>query len=144
MSQYSKVNSAYVNVIDINKAPVRVCVQTQLPETSPILMEALAHKSVNLSPTHNERRTMHVQSISHWAPANIGPYSQAIKVGDIIYVAGQIALVPGIMQMVDGGIFQECRLALRHVGRIINAIDHNTLLRDVVQVRYLCWSVCLF
>ncbi|XP_065203187.1 uncharacterized protein LOC135833358 [Planococcus citri] len=134
MSQYSKVNSAYVNVIDINKAPVRVCVETQLPETSPILMEALAHKAINASPTQNERRTMHVQSISHWAPANIGPYSQAIKVGDIIYVAGQIALVPGIMQMVDGGIFQECRLALRHVGRIINAIDQNTLLRDVVQV----------
>ena len=26
------------------------------------------------------RSTMHVQSISHWAPANIGPYSQAVKV----------------------------------------------------------------
>ena len=25
--------------------------------------------------------TMHVQSLSHWAPANIGPYSQAVKVG---------------------------------------------------------------
>ena len=27
-----------------------------------------------------ERKTLHVQSISHWAPANIGPYSQAVKV----------------------------------------------------------------
>ena len=26
------------------------------------------------------RKTLHAQSISHWAPANIGPYSQAIKV----------------------------------------------------------------
>lgn len=39
------------------------------------------------------------------------------------------------MQMVEGGISQECRLALRHVGRVINAMDQNTLLlRDVVQV----------
>lgn len=118
----------------MNNAPVRVCVETKLPENTSILMEALAHKSLNASPTNGERRIMHVQSISHWAPANIGPYSQAVKVGDIIYVAGQIALVPGTMQMVDGGISQECRLALRHVGRVINAMDHNTLLRDVVQV----------
>jgi len=30
-----------------------------------------------------ERRVMHVQGISHWAPANIGPYSQAIMVSQI-------------------------------------------------------------
>ena len=41
---------------------------------------------------------------------------------------------PGTMQMLDGGISQECRLALRHVSRIISAMDHSTLLRDVVQV----------
>ncbi|KOB70355.1 Uncharacterized protein OBRU01_15426, partial [Operophtera brumata] len=42
----------------------------------------VAHKpSSDLSETDNskERLTMHVQGISHWAPANIGPYSQAIK-----------------------------------------------------------------
>jgi enamine deaminase RidA (YjgF/YER057c/UK114 family) len=56
------------------------------------------------------------------------------QVGDIIYVAGQIALVPGSMQMLEGGISQECRLALRHISRIISAMDQSTLLRDVVQV----------
>ena len=29
---------------------------------------------------HDNRQTMHVQGLSHWAPANIGPYSQAVKV----------------------------------------------------------------
>ena len=29
---------------------------------------------------HDNRLTMHVQGLSHWAPANIGPYSQAVKV----------------------------------------------------------------
>lgn len=51
----------------------------------------------------SRRHTMHVQTVSHWAPANIGPYSQAVRVGDVIYVAGQIALVPGSMQLVEGG-----------------------------------------
>lgn len=54
--------------------------------------------------------------------------------GDIIYVAGQIALVPGTMQLVDGGVRKQCQLALRHVGRIVKAMDPNTQLRDVVQV----------
>lgn len=57
-----------------------------------------------------------------------------------MYVAGQIALVPGTMQMVDGGICQECRLALRHVGRVISGIDQNSLLRDVVQVTII-WNL---
>lgn len=80
MSQYAKLNSAYMNVIDNANAPVRICLETTLPESSPVLIEALAHKIVNGNSANNDRRTMHVQSISHWAPANIGPYSQAIKV----------------------------------------------------------------
>lgn len=81
MSQYSKLNSAYTNAIDSGNAPVRICLETTLPENTPVLIEALAHRAVNASPSNNDHRhTMHVQSISHWAPANIGPYSQAIKV----------------------------------------------------------------
>ncbi|CBL43867.1 Putative translation initiation inhibitor, yjgF family [gamma proteobacterium HdN1] len=38
------------------------------------------------------------------APAAIGTYSQAIKVGNTVYMSGQIPLVPATMQMVEGGI----------------------------------------
>ena len=79
---------------------------------------------------------MHVQSVSHWCPANIGPYSQASKIGDFIHVAGQISLVPGSMQMVDGGIGAQCKLSLRHVERLISGIDSNCDLRNVVQVGF--------
>lgn len=78
---------------------------------------------------------MHVQSISHWAPANIGPYSQAVEVGDFIHLAGQISLIPGSMVMVSGGIKKQCQLVLRHVSRLLKAVDSNVTLRDVVQVR---------
>ena len=32
------------------------------------------------------KKVMHVQSISHWAPANIGPYSQVVQVGHFFYL----------------------------------------------------------
>lgn len=77
---------------------------------------------------------MHVQSRSHWAPANIGPYSQSVRVGDFVHLAGQIGLVPGSMEMVTGGIKSQCQLALRHLKRLLMAVDPNFNLRDVVQV----------
>lgn len=98
-----------------------------------VMMEILAWKSKNSIEGQIDKHTMHVQGISHWAPANIGPYSQAIRVEDIICVAGQIGLVPGNMSLVKGGIRQQCQLALRHIGRIVKALDHGTQLRDVVQ-----------
>ena len=36
------------------------------------------------------------------APAAIGPYSQAVRVGDTVYMSGQIGLDPATMLMVDG------------------------------------------
>lgn len=77
---------------------------------------------------------MHVQSVSHWAPANIGPYSQAVKVEDLIHLAGQIGLVPGSMELISGGIKPQCLLSLRHIGRLLKAMDPNLTIRDVVQV----------
>lgn len=79
---------------------------------------------------------MHVQSRSHWAPANIGPYSQAVRVGEFIHLAGQIGLVPGSLLLVKGGIKAQCQLALRHISRLLKAVDSNVNLRDVVQVTY--------
>ena len=44
-------------------------------------------------------RFLHVQSISHWAPSNIGPYSQAVRRRDTTFLAGQIGLIPGLMRL---------------------------------------------
>ncbi|BES92864.1 ATP-Hypothetical protein region [Nesidiocoris tenuis] len=125
LSQYGAINSSYSSVIPGPNPPVRVALGTGLNEKTPVLLCALAYS--------RNKHVMHVQSLSHWAPANIGPYSQAIRIGDIIYVAGQIGLVPGSLSLVSGGIKRQCRLALRHVGRLIKAMDKETLLRNVVQ-----------
>lgn len=77
---------------------------------------------------------MHVQSRSHWAPANIGPYSQSVRVHNFIHLAGQIGLVPGNLEMVDGGVKSQCRLTLRHLKRLLMAVNPNFNLSNVVQV----------
>lgn len=56
-----------------------------------------------------------------------------MKVGDIVSVAGQIPLVPGSMTILDLNIKRQCRLTLRHIGRIVKAMDSNIQLRDIVQ-----------
>ena len=38
------------------------------------------------------------------APAAIGPYSQAIRIGDTVYLSGQVPLVPETMEMLDGDV----------------------------------------
>jgi diphthine-ammonia ligase len=46
----------------------------------------------------HQQVTLHVQSVSRWAPSNIGPYSQAKTIGGIVvFVSGQIALDPASM-----------------------------------------------
>ena len=42
--------------------------------------------------------------VTEAAPAAIGPYSQAIRVGDLLYTSGQIALDPAAGAMVEGGV----------------------------------------
>ncbi len=55
------------------------------------------------------------------APQPIGPYSQAIQVGDMLFVAGQIGADPETRQLVDGGVEAEARQALYNVQAILQA-----------------------
>ena len=59
----------------------RVCVQVTLPSNIAVQIDCLSHHQDPGNPDVVPRHTMHVQSISHWAPANIGPYSQSVQVG---------------------------------------------------------------
>ncbi len=90
MSDYVCVNSVYKSHFD-SKPParwvwptqktnwvalcfLRVCVSLPLPEGILVRLEVM------LWGCDSGRRSMHVQSLSEWAPANIGPYSQAYTV----------------------------------------------------------------
>ena len=55
---------------------------------------------------------LHVQSISDWAPACIGPYAQAVAARGLLHMAGQIPLEPGSMQIEGQGLIAQARAPL--------------------------------
>ncbi len=55
------------------------------------------------------------------APQAIGPYSQAVRVGQFVYTAGQIALDPATMEIVEGGIEAQTRQVLTNLKHVLEA-----------------------
>jgi 2-iminobutanoate/2-iminopropanoate deaminase len=53
------------------------------------------------------------------APAAIGPYSQAVRVGDMLFASGQVGLEPATGQMVAGGITEQTVRALENVKAVL-------------------------
>ena len=53
------------------------------------------------------------------APAAIGPYSQAIQVGSLIYTSGQIPIDPATGRFVEGGIKEQTRQSLTNIQAIL-------------------------
>lgn len=73
------------------------------------------------------------------APSAIGPYSQAIKVGNTVWISGQIPLDPNTMEVVSGGIVEETRQVFANLiaiaeaagGTLDNAVKINISLTDL-------------
>ena len=54
------------------------------------------------------------------APAAIGPYSQAVRVGNLIFTAGQVGVDPATQQVVAGGITEQTTRALENLMAILS------------------------
>lgn len=67
------------------------------------------------------------------APPAIGPYSQAVRVGDTLYLAGQIGIDPETGAFVPGGIGPQTRQALENCRAVLEAAGFT--LADVVQAQ---------
>lgn len=65
------------------------------------------------------------------APKAIGPYSQAIKAGGLLFVSGQIPLDPATGQMVDGGVEDQTRRVMDNLAAVIGAAGAS--MGDVVR-----------
>lgn len=83
------------------------------------------------------RQTIH----TNHAPQAIGPYSQAVRAGDTVYLSGQIALDPQTMQLVSGDIETEIRRVFENLkavaeaagGGLANAVKVNVFLTDLAN-----------
>jgi 2-iminobutanoate/2-iminopropanoate deaminase len=65
------------------------------------------------------------------APAALGPYSQAIINGNMVYTAGQIALDPQTGKLVEGGIDEQTHRVLDNLSAVLEAA--GTSMRSVVK-----------
>ncbi len=63
------------------------------------------------------RKTFH----SDQAPKAIGPYSQAAKVGQTIFLSGQIPLDPNTQQLVEGDISTQTERVMQNLGAVLKA-----------------------
>ncbi len=124
MSDFAAVNTIYGARFNHINPPARVtiCCGDVLPA------DVLVSISFTLSTAGPARvHGLHVQSISYWAPANIGHYSQAINIPilldagndeEVVHLAGQIPLVPSSMQLLQEDFLDQATLSLQHLWRV--------------------------
>lgn len=66
------------------------------------------------------------------APAAVGPYSQAVRHGDIVFLSGQIPLDPATMQLVGGDIAEQVHRVFRNLQAVCEAAGGG--LDDIVKL----------
>jgi diphthine-ammonia ligase len=115
ISTFAAINPIYGSMFTKPNPPSRVTVACG--ELMPPGVDVVLTVVVDANKEQGRRQGLHVQSWSYWAPANIGPYSQAIsvplkssivddgggnvtKVPRLVHIAGQIPLVPTSMELV--------------------------------------------
>src|SRR5690349_12127756 len=55
------------------------------------------------------------------APAAIGPYKQAIRFGDLLFLSGQIALDPATGQLIEGDVRAQTQQVMQNLGKVLEA-----------------------
>lgn len=140
MSDFASINTVYRRFFGSNHPACRACIQVPFPDS-------LSHCNILISieGTFNasSREILHVQSISKWAPANIGPYSQSVfdPCLERYYLAGQIGLVPETMQVASKPEL-EWELVMRHVLRVSRVmLRRDDLEMDEFLSAYLAKSI---
>ncbi|KAM0721996.1 hypothetical protein Q7P37_002922 [Cladosporium fusiforme] len=136
MADFAAVNKAYGHRFQHPSPPARITLScaSVLPQDALVTISATSVRPI----AEKSRKGLHVQSRSYWAPANIGPYSQAITVPailasgaetDLVYVAGQIPLEPATMELHNShgaetaeSFLNQAVLALQHLYRIGAAV----------------------
>jgi len=127
MADFGNVNASYSKYFLHPNPPSRVCaaIGDAMPAGCNILMHVQAS-------TSDERRGLHIQGRSYWAPANIGPYSQAISTQGLVYISGQIPLAAPTMDLPrpedlpigsEGAMLEfQTVLAMQHMWRVARAM----------------------
>ena len=139
MSDFGPVNAVYSKLFTKPLPPARVTIACPLPEGVLVAWSIIIDKL-------DSHTGLHVQSRSYWAPANIGPYSQAISAplslfsneDQLVYVAGQIPLVPASMEVMHNQGADDAWQLNFHVERACLSLQH--MWRIGHEMRVDAWS----
>jgi len=71
------------------------------------------------------------------APAALGPYSQAIKSGSMLFVSGQIPLVPATMELVEGDVKAQTAQSLENLKAVLkeSGADFSNVVKTTVFIK---------
>jgi enamine deaminase RidA (YjgF/YER057c/UK114 family) len=147
MQHFSEANAAYLEIIPPINPPARACVQLDsLPGAPDLLIVEILYRRCVAQIDVSQRKVLHVQSISKWAPSCIGPYSQAVMHNKFVHLAGQIPLIPETMQVLAAScdaasqvdaVTAQLQLVLRHCTSVAIAMQTDF-------VKYLLWGTLYF
>ena len=65
------------------------------------------------------------------APKAIGPYSQGVVMGDLVFLSGQIALVPETGEMINGSVIEETAQIFKNIGALLKS--QNLTFENIVK-----------
>ncbi|KAG8665813.1 hypothetical protein FPOAC2_10896 [Fusarium poae] len=145
MSDFPKVNGEYGKLFPKPNPPSRVTISCG--DLLPKGVNIAVYLNAPTSKTSQDRNGLHVQSRSYWAPANIGPYSQAIDVPvtahhqatglRCISIAGQIPLIPATMLLPNPS-------EKSHELQIVLSLQHLWRVGQEMKVQWWTSSVAYF
>lgn len=143
MNDFTLANEEYVKFITQEKC--RFGVPSRSTIELPLSQAGLGRAYVEvLVSTDKNKKVLHVQSISEWAPSCIGPYSQATLHKDILYMAGQLGLNPPTMLLCTQGPTLEFQQALQNseaVARCFNcSVSTSSIALTIYCSKHLSFS----
>lgn len=123
MKTFRETNVEYIKNLFHANPPSRACVQANIPgiTTSMDVIYLSDEKTSLLS-----KSCLHVQSISSWAPASIGPYSQAVEIKPIglLFLSGMIPLDPISMTMLHPeSVIEQFNVCMEHISSVLKVVE---------------------
>ncbi|CAJ1919988.1 unnamed protein product [Sphenostylis stenocarpa] len=135
MNKFSEANETYIKFIRQEKCPFGVPSRSTVE--MPLIELGFSSAYIEVLVANNkDKKVLHVQSISCWAPSCIGPYSQATLHEGILHMAGQLGLDPPTMNLCQGGPGVELEQALKNSEAVAKCYNCSISTSAIVFVIY--------
>ncbi|KAB8302617.1 hypothetical protein EYC80_005987 [Monilinia laxa] len=147
MEDFTVINKIYGTLFPHPNPPSRVTIACG--PCMPLNISLVIHLTLHIpSPTSPPRKALHVQSRSYWAPANIGPYSQAsslpssISSSHSLTIAGQIPLIPHTMLLPTTPSLLSPPPPTFHLSTVLS-LQHLLRIADATSIKWFT-SACIY